>query len=57
MGVEMGIVQKSGSWFSYNGDKLGQGREQVKTLLQDNTALADELEVKIREKIKELQGA
>jgi len=57
MGVEMGIVQKSGSWFSYNGDKLGQGREQVKTLLQDNTALADELEAKIREKIKELQGA
>lgn len=57
MGVEMGIVQKSGSWFSYNGDKLGQGREAVKTLLQDNTALADELEVKIREKIKELQGA
>lgn len=57
MGVEMGVVQKSGSWFSYNGDKLGQGREAVKTLLQDNTALADELEGKIREKIKELQGA
>jgi recombination protein RecA len=56
MGVEMGIVQKSGSWFSYNGDKLGQGREAVKTLLHDNTALADELEGKIREKIKELQG-
>jgi recombination protein RecA len=57
MGVEMGIVQKSGSWFSYNGDKLGQGREQVKNLLQDNPQLADELEAKIREKIKELQGA
>ena len=57
MGVEMGVVQKSGSWFSYNGDKLGQGRESVKTLLQDNTALADELEAKIREKIKELQNA
>jgi recombination protein RecA len=56
MGVEMGIIQKSGSWFSYNGDKLGQGREAVKTLLRDNTALADELEGKIREKIKELQG-
>ena len=55
MGVEMGIVQKSGSWFSYNGDKLGQGREAVKSLLHDNTALADELETKIREKIKELQ--
>src|SRR5678809_646821 len=57
MGVELGIVQKSGSWFSYDGDKLGQGREAVKTLLHDNTALADELEAKIREKIKELQGA
>lgn len=57
MGVEMGIVQKSGSWFSYNGDKLGQGREAVKSLLHDNTALADELELKIREKIKELQSA
>ena len=57
MGVEMGIVQKSGSWFSYNGDKLGQGREAVKTLLQDNPQLADELETKIREKIKELQAS
>jgi recombination protein RecA len=56
-GVEMGIVQKSGSWFSYNADKLGQGREGVKTLLKDNPALADEIESKIREKIKELQGA
>lgn len=54
MGVEMGIVQKSGSWFSYNGDKLGQGREAVKGLLHDNPQLADELEAKIREKIKEL---
>jgi len=57
MGVEMGIVQKSGSWFSYNTDKLGQGREAVKTLLRDNQGLADEIEVKIREKIKELQNA
>ncbi|MFL5787964.1 MAG: recombinase RecA [Flavisolibacter sp.] len=57
MGVEMGIVQKSGSWFSYNTDKLGQGREAVKSLLRDNPQLADEIEVKIREKIKELQGA
>ena len=57
MGVEMGIVQKSGSWFSYNGDKLGQGREAVKGLLHDNPQLADEIENKIREKIKELQAA
>ncbi len=53
MGVELGIVQKSGSWFSYNGDKLGQGRESVKQLLVDNPAMADEVEAKIREKIKE----
>ena len=56
-GVEMGIVQKSGSWFSYNNDKLGQGREGVKSLLKDNPALADEIEAKIREKIKELQAS
>ncbi|MBD0368073.1 MAG: DNA recombination/repair protein RecA, partial [Flavisolibacter sp.] len=56
MGVEMGIVQKSGSWFSYNNDKLGQGRDAVKSLLQDNPQLADELETKIRERLKELQG-
>jgi recombination protein RecA len=53
IGVDLGIVNKSGSWFSYNGDKLGQGRESVKQLLVDNPALADELETKIREKIKE----
>lgn len=57
LGVEMGIVQKSGSWFSYDANKLGQGREAVKNLLKDNPALAEELETKIREKIKELQGA
>src|SRR6476469_5582490 len=57
LGVEMGIVQKSGSWFSYDTNKLGQGREGVKSLLKDNPALAEELETKIREKIKELDGA
>lgn len=56
MGVELGIVQKSGSWFSYNSDKLGQGREGVKKLLQDNPELANEIEAKIREKIKENMG-
>ena len=57
LGVELGIVQKSGSWFSYNTDKLGQGREAVKGLLQDNPQLADEIEAKIREKLKEMQNA
>jgi recombination protein RecA len=54
MGVELGIVQKSGSWFSYNSDKLGQGRESVKQLLIDNPGMANEIEGKIREKIKEM---
>lgn len=53
MGVELGIVQKSGSWFSYNTDKLGQGREAVKQLMHDNPELAKEIEDKIRAKIKE----
>jgi recombination protein RecA len=57
MGVEMGFIQKSGSWFSYNGDKMGQGRDAVKQLLMDNPELANEIETKIREKIKEVQTA
>jgi recombination protein RecA len=55
MGVELSIIQKSGSWFSYNTDKLGQGRDAVKQLLIDNPELANEIETKIREKIKEMQ--
>ena len=45
------IVDKSGAWFSYNGERLGQGRENVKQLLKENPALAKELEEKIREKL------
>ena len=57
MGVEMGIIQKSGSWFSYDTTKLGQGRDSVKTLLTDNPELANELEGKIRAKIAEAAAA
>jgi recombination protein RecA len=57
MGVELGIVQKSGSWFSYNNDKLGQGRESVKQLMLDNPEMAAEIENKIREKVKEIQAS
>ena len=57
MGVEMSIIQKSGSWYSYNTDKLGQGRDAVKQLLTDNPELANEIEARIREKIKEMQTA
>ena len=48
LGVELGIITKSGSWFSYNDAKLAQGREAVKKLLQDNVELAEEIEAKIR---------
>lgn len=51
MGVEMNIIQKSGSWFSYGGNKLGQGRDAVKSLLTDNEGLANEIEGKIRENL------
>jgi recombination protein RecA len=55
LGVEYNIIKKSGSWFSYGDSKLAQGRESVKQLLADNPELADELEAKIREAIKENQ--
>ena len=44
-----GIVEKSGAWFAYNGEKLGQGKENVKLLLKENIALRDEIEEKVRE--------
>lgn len=51
IGVELDIIQKSGSWFSYDGNKLGQGRDSVKNLIEDNPELMEELEKKIRDKI------
>jgi recombination protein RecA len=53
MGVEFGIIKKSGSWFSYGDTRLGQGREAVKDLLKDNIELAEEVEAKIVEAVKE----
>jgi len=52
LGVEFGIIQKSGSWYSYNGSKLGQGRDATMTLLRDNPELCEELEGLIKEAIK-----
>ncbi len=52
LAVEMDIVKKSGSWFSYNDQKLAQGREAVKQLLSDNVELCDEIEAKVREQLK-----
>jgi recombination protein RecA len=51
LGVELGIVKKSGSWFSYGETKLGQGRDAVKVLIKDNPELSEELETKIKEAI------
>ncbi len=51
LGVEYGIIKKSGSWFSYGDTKLGQGRDAVKNLLLDNPDLSDELEAKIRAEV------
>jgi recombination protein RecA len=51
LGVELNVIQKSGSWFSYAGNKLGQGRDAVKQIIEDNPELMDELEKKIKEKI------
>lgn len=53
IGVEKGIIQKSGSWFSYNGTKLGQGRDAVKAMLKDNPELCEELENLIMAKMQE----
>ena len=52
MGVDKGIIKKSGSWFSYNDTKLGQGRDAAKKCIQDNPELADELETLIMEALK-----
>jgi recombination protein RecA len=51
LGVELEIIQKSGSWFSYKEEKLGQGRDSVKTILEDNPELISELETKIKAKL------
>lgn len=55
LAVEFEIIKKAGSWFSYGETKLGQGRDAVKSLIKDNPELADELEIKIKDKIKEAE--
>ena len=49
LGVDAGIVEKTGAWYSYKGEKLGQGKENVKLLLKENLELRDEIEQKVRE--------
>ena len=48
LGVQQGIVDKSGAWYSYNGDRIGQGKENVRTFLKENPEIADEIETRIR---------
>lgn len=55
LGVELDIIQKSGSWFSYGGNKLAQGRENTKQLIRDNVELSEEIERKIREALKAIK--
>ena len=51
LAAECGIVNKSGAWYAYNGDKIGQGRENAKAFLAENQAICDEIDEKIREKL------
>lgn len=54
LAVELDVIQKSGSWFSYNGQKLGQGRDNVKQMLADDENFRKEVEAKILEHMNEL---
>jgi recombination protein RecA len=51
MGVEHGMIRKSGAWYTYEGDQLGQGKENARSFLRDNPDLANELEKRIKEKL------
>ena len=51
MGVEHGFVRKAGAWYTYDGDQLGQGKENARAFLRDNPDLTDELEKRIKEKL------
>jgi recombination protein RecA len=51
VGVEQSIIRKSGAWYTYEGDQLGQGKENARSFLRDNPDLADEIEKKIKEKL------
>lgn len=56
LGVEKNIIQKSGSWFSYDGTKIGQGRDSVKQILADNPDMADQIEAKLRAILAKEEG-
>ncbi|MCA8892491.1 MAG: DNA recombination/repair protein RecA, partial [Hyphomonas sp.] len=48
LGVKADVIEKSGSWYSYNGERIGQGREKTRTFLKENPAIADEIEDAVR---------
>lgn len=54
LGVELDIVQKSGTWFSYGAERLGQGREKCRNFLRENPEMCEEIEGKIRDAMSEL---
>jgi recombination protein RecA len=56
LGVEVGVIEKSGAWYSYGSDRIGQGRDNVREFLKENTAMADEIERIIREKKGLIEG-
>ncbi len=51
IGVKLGFIEKAGAWYSYNGEKIGQGKEKVKNFLKENLTIAEELETRIREEL------
>ena len=57
LGVKYEIIEKSGAWFSYNGTRIGQGRENAKQFIKDNTELANEITIKVRDKMMNFEGA
>ncbi len=57
IGVQQGLIEKSGAWYSYNGDRIGQGKDNVRNFLKENPEIARELDVKIREKLLPGKGA
>jgi recombination protein RecA len=55
LGVDEGIVEKSGSWFSYNSERIGQGRENAKTYLKEHSDIANQIEALIRQKSEDIK--
>jgi len=57
LGAQLDVIEKSGSWYSYNGERIGQGRDNAKEFLINNPDVADDVEAAIRENLWKLQGS